>query len=333
MVSLFLQCDSISTIRSSLYLKCKSIFYNIDVSNGASAATRHRFGDLRRTKFWNMLFQYNHRPNLLGFLQRLRRNVVTISFALLLIFGTSYSAEAVSGGRMGGGSFKSSSSSSRSMGGGGRTSTLSRPSTGTGSDHRHYTPYKTSGTLSRPIIINSFSGHRGWYAPTYDTSMIQTRMAIKDIAILTGTGMILAYGFRHNQRRNSGDDDGPLGPGYTVGSLTVALDLPNRSDSNNILNKLSQLALSADTVTRKGLQDLLSSVTLELLRQEQAIKSAYTQSKQYPISGQAEREFQILSVASQRKVDRLTGKLLSGDHRDSFHLLFFVELRIIWLSS
>ena len=128
---------------------------------------------------------------------------------------------------------------------------------------------------------------------------------------MTGTGMLLAYGYRSNRNReNNNGADGLLGSGYTVGSMTVSIDVPDRSSSDNILHKLNQLAMSADTMTKRGLQDLLSSVTLELLRQEQSITSAYTQSKSYPIMGQAEREFQVLSVASQSKVDRLTGTFL-----------------------
>jgi uncharacterized membrane protein len=135
-----------------------------------------------------------------------------------------------------------------------------------------------------------------------------SRVSTKDIILVTGTGMLLAYGFRKNNLRGNGDNtDSLLGSGYTVGSMTVSIDVPDRASTDNILNKLNLLALSADTMTKRGLQDLLSSVTLELLRQEQSITSAYTQSKSYPIMGQAEREFQVLSVASQSKVDRLTG--------------------------
>jgi Protein of unknown function (DUF1517) len=158
------------------------------------------------------------------------------------------------------------------------------------------------------ILAPSFSGLSEWYAPSRSTLIVNTRVSAKDIAILTGAGVLLSYGYRNNlQRRRTGEDGGPLGPGYTVGSITVALQLPDRSDSNNILRQLSQWSLSADTVTRKGLQDLLSSVALELLRSEPFIQSAFAQSQPYTISGQAEREFQVLSVASQRKVDRLTG--------------------------
>jgi uncharacterized membrane protein len=171
--------------------------------------------------------------------------------------------------------------------------------------------YGTTVRPPSPIIINSY-GNR-WYAPTHDTAIENTRVTAKDIVIMTGAGALLVYGM-HNSYKNRYQGDGVmglLGIGYTVGSLTVALDVPNRSDPDNILSKLSRLSATVDTMSRKGVQDMLSEVSLELLRQEQAITSAYAQFNAYPISGQAEREFQVLSVSSQSKVDRLTGTSLA----------------------
>jgi uncharacterized membrane protein len=237
---------------------------------------------------------------------QLRRTVFVLSLFFMITFHTVFlpsvvANAAVSGGRVGGGSFKSSSS--------GRVSTLSRPSSSSSSRSRNY--YPSPQIRTSPIIINSFSGNRGWYAPTPESALIMSRVSTKDIILVTGTGMLLAYGYNNLRRReNSHDNDSILGAGYTVGSMTVSINVPDRSSSDNILHQLNQLALSADTMTKRGLQDLLSSVTLELLRHEQSITSAYTQSKLYPIMGQAEREFQVLSVASQSKVDRLTGTYL-----------------------
>jgi Protein of unknown function (DUF1517) len=248
-------------------------------------------------------------------------------FVPTISLGTAHAAAAVpTGGRMGGGSFKpstsrnigtsSSSSSSRH----GRITSLPRPTTSAqprGMLHTttsHTQQHQLPRIFNTPIILNSVSGYRtsgsGWYAPTHDRAVLLSRVSTKDIVLVTGTGMLLAYGYQKNSARNRNDDgtDSLLGYGYTVGSMTVALDIPNRSSTtDNILHRLNQLAMSADTMTKRGLQDLLSSVTLELLRHEQSITSAYATSKSYPIIGQAEREFQVLSVASQSKVDRLTG--------------------------
>jgi Protein of unknown function (DUF1517) len=228
------------------------------------------------------------------------KTVASLILALLCAFGNVSAAAAVTGGRVGGGSFNSRSSSSSAP-------SRSRPQSYSYSTPRPYTPRYS---YPRPMILApSFPGLSEWYAPSRSTLIVNTRVSAKDIAILTGAGVLLSYGYRNNlQRRQMGEDGGPLGPGYTVGSVTVALQVPDRSaDSHNILRQLSQWSMSADTVTRKGLQDLLSSVALELLRNEPFIQSAVAQSKPYAIAGQAEREFQVLSVASQSKVDRLTG--------------------------
>jgi Protein of unknown function (DUF1517) len=283
---------------------------------------RQYFGTIRQ-RFNDLLLLKNY------FLQHIRHSIVTLSFILLVslslyTFLPSVADAAVSGGRMGGGSFRqsTSSSSSRSGSGGGRSTTVLRPSPSTGIQHHssriYSSPNPPYSTFRAPIILNSFSYNRGWYAPTHESALIMSRISTKDIVLVTGTGILLAYGYHKNRERNSPNgfkiDDGLLGSGYTVGSITVSLDVPDRlsstvNSSNNLLNSLSQLALSADTMTKRGLQDLLSSVTLELLRQEQCITSAYTRSKVYNIRGQAEREFQLLSVNSQSKVDRLTGMI------------------------
>ena len=234
----------------------------------------------------------------------IRLRIATVALALMLAFGGSFSsAWAVTGGRMGGGSFKSSSShsSGRNSGGSWRSSTQTNPGL-------YLRPRVQYGPSPPIVIFHQFSHGREWYAPTHGSAIVNTRVKTTDILILTGTGVLLAYGFRNNYRRNNGyGEGGPLGPGTTVASLTVALDVPNRGDPDNILAKLSRWSVTADTISRKGLQDLLSAVALELLRQERAITSAYAQCHHYSITGQAEREFQVLSVQSQSKVDRLTG--------------------------
>lgn len=197
----------------------------------------------------------------------IRRRIVTGTFAMVVVACTillpfTAASWAVPGGRVGGGSFKSHSPSSRSSYSSPsmhRTTTLPRPPT------RIY--HQTGPSLPRPpIIINSYPSIGTWYnGPRYTQhhhpDIINTRVSTKDILILTGTGLLLAYGFRNNFRLPSSEDDGPLGPGITVGSLTVAMEVPNRDDHNNILAKISRLSMSADTESQRGIQDLLSSGT------------------------------------------------------------------------
>ena len=266
----------------------------------------------------------------------LRRRLATVALALVLALGSCFSPVwAVSGGRMGGGSFKSYSSGSPSrsrsapsssgrMGGGGGgsfsrgTPTLPRRPPG---GRVYYSPlprvthnfHYGLGRPAGPIVIDrGFAGVQQ-RNPAIVTS--STGVKVRDIVVLTGTGALLAYGFRNNYRRNDydgSDSVGPLGKGITVGSLTVALNVPNRKDPDNILNRLSRKSMTADTSSRKGVQDLLSSVALELLRHEQAVTSVSTESDNYPLVGQAERKFQLLSVQGRSKVDRLTGTCSSS---------------------
>lgn len=151
-----------------------------------------------------------------------------------------------------------------------------------------------------PVIID-----QGWHAGDPSIVVSQPRIRVKDIVILTGTGALLAYGFRNNYRQNINDAAGSR-EGTTVGSLTVALEV-RRDNPNNILDRFRRLANAADTSSQRGLQELLSNVALELLRNEKSITSARAQSKYYASRSKAEREFQLLSVQGRSKVDRLTG--------------------------
>ena len=123
----------------------------------------------------------------------------------------------------------------------------------------------------------------------------------------TGSGVLLAYVWKNLADESTFEPESALGPGTTVSSITLALDIPNRNDPRNILNRLSSISKTANTISKEGLQDLLSSVALELLRQEKSITSAFTRTSHHKFVGQAEREFQSLSVHGRSKVDRLTG--------------------------
>jgi hypothetical protein len=82
------------------------------------------------------------------------------------------------------------------------------------------------------------------------------------VVLLTGTGALLAYGFAKN-RDDSDLGSSALGPGVSVASITLALDVPNRDDPGNILAKLKRIAEAADTGTRRGVQTLVSNGTYE----------------------------------------------------------------------
>ena len=50
--------------------------------------------------------------------------------------------------------------------------------------------------------------------------------------------------------------------GATLASVTVALDVAKKNDPNSILSRLRKIADSANTVTNRGLKDLVTAGTL-----------------------------------------------------------------------
>ena len=128
---------------------------------------------------------------------KIRKYVITFIFMFTMMAQTAAFAAATSGGRVGGGSFKS------------RAPSYSRPS-------RSYAPrtqrnyYSGPSTLplprvsyyhqsSSPIVVHHFSG-----APIMSP---YTALAIKDVFLLTGTGMLIAYAITKNAYRTRGPDD------------------------------------------------------------------------------------------------------------------------------
>jgi len=95
-----------------------------------------------------------------------------------------------------------------------------------------------------------------------------------------------------------------LGNGATVGKLSVALEVPNRDDSNSILSALDRLALTARTDSRVGIQDLTSQVALELLRRKSSIVSGYSQSQHFNDKSKAQRDFSLTAVQERGKFEQ-----------------------------
>jgi uncharacterized membrane protein len=227
-------------------------------------------------------------------LRRCRQTVTSLAFSLLVIFSChSNAAWAVSGGRMGGSFGGTSRSSSSSYG----TTSRAVPM---GRYHYDYGPrmhvHAHWGPSSR--LYGSSDNFPGG-------TFVATRLSPSDIVLLTTTTIVLAYGFTNNRRRNG--ETSPLGPGATVASLTLSLNAQNRSDPDCLLNRLKSISENFDTGQRKGVQDLVAAVALELLRHEENIVSAQANSEQFSTVSQAEREFQRMSVQGRSKLDRETG--------------------------
>lgn len=140
------------------------------------------------------------------------------------------------------------------------------------------------------------------------------QVTASDLVLWAGTGLAVTYGVRNHYKNHVEDINNhrvsALGPGASVASITVALQVPDRSDSTSILNILDQKAHSADTSTRRGLQYVVSETALELLRKESSIISVGTSIRHYRTVKQAQVSFQQASVLKRSKLDHESGRQL-----------------------
>ena len=257
-----------------------------------------------------------------------------------------YAWAAVSAGRAGG-SFGPSSSSRPSMSRPPPTKSYSRPPPSrsyynspspsrtrirTRHVHHHYNH------PSPPV----HSSTQVYYVNTKPTPMSKAQILV-GVGLVTG---VVAYGvadhFRNSNNRHDGtslwnDNNGymsertplptssissSLGYGISVLSLTVSLSVSNRDNDDNIddtndgaksnsnssiLSKLRILSVNANTETRKGVQDLISSSTLELLRNENTINSVDLTCTNYNDYKIAEKQFNRISIMKRSKFDKETG--------------------------
>lgn len=124
-------------------------------------------------------------------------------------------------------------------------------------------------------------------------------------AALTGVyGMIV---YKANRSKNASGDvtnGSALGPGVSVGRLTVSLDISDRDDPNNALARIGDIAKKANIRSRKGVQSLVADVSLELLRQEAAVSAACSSYSHLKSEGAAERTYYQLSTVERSKFDR-----------------------------
>jgi len=235
------------------------------------------------------------------------RTVTSTAVALLVVFAChSGSALAVSGGRMGG-SFGATNRFSPPSYGSPSTTSRSMPSSGR-YHHQHHAPrihVHTGSSGGSSSLHGSFTTQDTFPGGTVAKA---SRFSASDIVLLTTTATVMAYGFTNNKRQQDGGGAvSPLGPGATVASMTISLHVQDRYDPDSLLNRLKDISKQCDTNQRQGVQNLVSEVALELLRQEENIVSATAHSKQFSKIGPAQREFQRLSVQGRSKFDRETG--------------------------
>ena len=127
-------------------------------------------------------------------------------------------------------------------------------------------------------------------------------------AALTGVYGLIVYKANRSKNSNGGNSANgvvsALGPGISVGSLTLSLDISDRDDPNNALARIGGIAKKANTRTRKGVQSMISDVALELLRQEASVSSACSSYAHLSSEGAAERTYYQLSTVERSKFDR-----------------------------
>lgn len=133
---------------------------------------------------------------------------------------------------------------------------------------------------------------------------------MSDVVLVSGVGTVVGLNVvdRLSKDGKGGKLESSLGPGVSVVSMTVALNVPDRDSPNSALARLSRLALTARTDSRRGVQDLITETALELLRQKHSIVSADSTYSHFRRVPDAEREFNTLSIGGRSKFDEESGK-------------------------
>lgn len=135
------------------------------------------------------------------------------------------------------------------------------------------------------------------------------RIRMSDVVFVAGVTSLVAMNVMDKLDKGGGGNgfESALGPGISVVSLTAAINVPDRDSPDSVLNRISRLALSANTSSRKGVQDLISETALELLRQKDSIVSVDSQYSHFRRPVEAEREYNVLSIGGRSKFDEETG--------------------------
>lgn len=198
----------------------------------------------------------------------------------LLLIGPS-PAEAASGGRIGGGSFRSAPSAPRSYGGGGGY----RGGYGGGYNGGYRGGYGGGG-FGFPFILPIFGFGGGLFG---------------FLVLMAIVGVVL------NALRGGGGPSLPAGRGYddgapTDGPVSIAqLQLGLLASARAVQEDLRRLAGSADTSSSSGLQQVLQETTLSLLRQPDLWVYANAEVGQVPFAS-AESTFNRLSMQERSKL-------------------------------
>ncbi len=253
--------------------------------------------------------------------KNLRQKSMTILASAVIMFAVLFAPlqdafAAPSGGRMGGSFGGSSRSRSPSS-----SRTYSSPSSG--SYNRGFSRGYGAGYYSRPsVTIAPSIGGYGYYgapvlAPVGPGAVVVRRgPSIVDIFLF-----MVFVGVAVNAFRSSSDTDddyfnqSALGIGTTVAQISVALSVPRRNDPNSILSFLDRLSRTASTDSRVGVSNLVSQVSLELMRQKSNIFAANTEYKHFSSAQGAEKYYNKAALKERSKFDKeITNKYGGVDY-------------------
>lgn len=197
-------------------------------------------------------------------------------------------ASAASGGRIGGGSFRSAPSMPRSYGGGSY-----RGNYGGGYGGGYRGGYGGGG-IGFPFLVPMFGFGGGLFG-------LLVLMAVIGLVVnaLRGGGSALA----------GGDDEAPRSLDGPVAIAQLQLGL--LASARSVQEDLRRLAASADTGSSSGLQQVLQETTLSLLRQPDLWVYANAEVGQVPFPS-AESTFNRLSMQERSKLRREVTANVSG---------------------
>ena len=220
-------------------------------------------------------------------LQRMASLLVMPVLLSGLLFAHPHPADAASGGRIGGGSFRSAPSGPRSYGGGG-----ARSYGGYSGGGRYYGGgggyYGGGGGFGFPFIVPVFGFGGGLFG----------------LLVLMAVVGLLTNAFRGGANPLPSPGDGALPPYSGDGPVSIAqLQVGLLASARQLQADLRRLASASDTATAEGLQRVLQETTLSLLRNPELWVYANLEEGQVPFVS-AESAFNRLSVQERSKLSR-----------------------------
>ncbi len=214
--------------------------------------------------------------NMLKQIGRIFRPLLAIALALILALAPVSTVWARSGGRVGGGSF--------------RSPTFSAPRSVAPRSAPVYPSGGYGGGFGFPLVVPFFWGGGGG--------------GLLTLLLVLGVGSFLVQSFRSAMGSEDGED-ALADPQINVAQVKVGL----LASARQLQKEINALALEADTQSPEGLSQLLQNVTLSLIRYSDYWAYGYAEAKKLPLT-QAESLFYQASLQERSKfsIETLTNR-------------------------